>query len=77
MRGRYNERGDFLMSTVFPVDESQPSPSTLVFPHLGYGGGLNTQFVVYNQTSATFFSGNLRFFSQSGDALNIRLNSNQ
>jgi hypothetical protein len=71
IRGRYNERSEFLMSTVFPTDESAPLSSAPVFPHVVDGGGFTTQLVLYNRSSAGSFSGNLQFFSQTGATLYV------
>src|SRR5207248_6538917 len=40
IRGRYNERGDFLITTTPAADEAtQTSTGSLYFPHLADGGG--------------------------------------
>jgi hypothetical protein len=52
-RGRYNERGDFLISTMFPVQESSAvQPAPLLFPHIADGAGYTTQFVVFDRAPA-------------------------
>src|SRR5262249_19241456 len=49
LRGRYNERGDFLITTTPPTNESAPPSSTeLLFPHLANGGGYTTQFILFS-----------------------------
>jgi hypothetical protein len=74
-RGRYNERRDFLIATMFPVSGSQPAALTsLVFPQIVDGSGYSTRIVVFNRTTQTPFSGSLQFFSQSGQSLNVWLN---
>jgi hypothetical protein len=63
IRGRTNERGDFLITTTVPVDESAPvTSSELLFPHFADGGGYSTQFILFGRGT----SGTMYFFSQSG-----------
>jgi hypothetical protein len=74
LRGRYNERGDFLMTTTPPANESAPaSISPLFIPHLADGGGFTTQFVLFSGTAGPSSSGTLQFFAQSGSGLNLSL----
>jgi hypothetical protein len=74
LRGRYNERGDFLMTTTPPADESAAgSTSPLFIPHLADGGGFTTQFVLFSGTAGQSSSGTLQFFAQSGSRLNLSL----
>jgi len=74
LRGRYNERGDFLMTTTPPTDEAAPaSTSPLFVPHLADGGGFTTQFVLFSGTAGQSSSGTLQFFAQSGSPLNLSL----
>ena len=46
LRGRYNEREDFLVTTTMPSAESAPSSAELYFPHFVDSGGYTTQFVL-------------------------------
>ena len=70
LRGRYNERGDFLISTTVPVDEtSQPSSAELVFPQIVDGGGYTTQIILFSGSAGQSASGVLQFVSQSGRPL--------
>ena len=72
LRGRYNERNDFLITTTQPIDESRPVPTTeQFFPYFADGGGYTTQFILFNGTTDQFSSGSLLFFNQSGQALNL------
>ena len=50
LRGHYNERGDFLITTTVVQKENDPSPvsSELLFPHFVLGGGYETQFVLFS-----------------------------
>jgi hypothetical protein len=72
LRGRYNERGDFLITTTQPSDESTAAtPAELFFPHLADGGGYTTQFILFNGSTDQASSGSLRFFNQSGQTLSL------
>jgi hypothetical protein len=72
LRGRYNERGDFLIATTIPINESAaPNPMPLVLPHFADSGGWITQFIMFN--IAQMANGTLSFFSQSGQPLTLTL----
>ena len=72
LRGRYNERGDFLITTTQPMDESTSAPATeQFFPHFADGGGYTTQFILFNGSTDQSSSGTLRFFNQSGQSLSL------
>jgi len=74
LRGRYNERGEFLMSTAQPVDENASSTSSeLFFPHFVQSGGFTTQFVLFPISNLPT-SGRLEFFLQTGQRMNLPLN---
>jgi hypothetical protein len=61
LRGRYNERDEFLMTTTPPLRDST-SAGSLVFPHIVSGQGFSTQVVVFGGTG----TGKLYLFTQSG-----------
>jgi len=66
VRGRQNERGDFLITTTLPRnDDPIPTGSQLVFPHIASGGGYTTQFIIYGQPG----SGKLWFSPLNGAVL--------
>jgi len=68
LRGRYNERGDFLITTTPPRNDALRASSTqLIFPHIVSGGGYTTQFMLYGQPA----SGQIFFNSQNGSPLSI------
>ena len=70
LRGRYNERGDFLTTTITPVNESAPVPlAEFLFPHFVSGGGYTTQFMLFSGFAGQMSSGTLHFFSQSGQTI--------
>ena len=72
LRSRYNERGDFLISTTPPVNENAATPgSALYFPHIADAGGCTTQFVLFGGQAGQASSGTLRFFPQSGESWNV------
>ncbi len=75
LRGRYNERGDFLVTTTPPSDEgSAPSAGEMLFPHLVNGGGYTTQLVLFSGSAGQSTNGTIGLFGQSGTALNLTLN---
>jgi hypothetical protein len=70
IRGRYNERGEFLITTTPAVNESSASPSgDLFFPHIVDSGGYSTQFILFNRGMGLASSGTIQLFSQSGAAV--------
>ena len=73
LRSRTNERGDFLITTTPPVAESAPVASELFFPHFAHGGGYTTQFILFGGGSGRTLSGTVRFLSQSGEPLSLKL----
>jgi hypothetical protein len=67
LRGRYNERNDFLITALKPVAESLANTNgPLFFPQFVDGGGYVTRFVIFGTTS----SGMLQFWSSSGALVN-------
>jgi len=75
LRGRYNERNDFLITAITPVDESIPATDDdLIFPHFVQAGGYTTQFILFAGAAGQQSSGVLRFASQAGEPLNVTLN---
>ncbi len=67
LRGRYNERGDFLITTVPPLNnDGVASPNFVVFPHLVYQDGVvaySTQIILFGQGG----TGKLFLYSQQGN----------
>jgi hypothetical protein len=75
LRGRYNERGDFLITTTPPNNEATaPVATEMLFPHLANGGGYTTQFILFSGSAGQAASGNLLFLKQDGTALNLVVN---
>jgi hypothetical protein len=74
MRGRYNERGDFLMTSVPPSNETgQATTSDLFFPHIADGGGYTTQFLLYSGIFSQNTSGTLRFLTKAGSPMTLTI----
>src|SRR5262249_43182239 len=70
LRGRINERSEFLLTTL-PVADLLAAPSTapVVFPYFAAGAGWTTQIVLVNPTDATL-TGGLEFRDPSGHVTN-------
>jgi hypothetical protein len=62
LRSRYNERGDFLITTTPPMNDAIPATGVLLFPHIVTGSGYSTQIVIYGQPG----SGELFMLGQDG-----------
>jgi hypothetical protein len=74
LRGRTNERNDFLITTTSPTLESSPATSAeMLFPHLVNGGGYTTQFILFSGTAGQISSGTLRFYKTDGTPLGLSL----
>ncbi len=70
LRGRVNERGEFLLTTLPVTDLSAPpSAAPIIFPHFAAGGGWTTQIVLVNPTD-TALTGGLEFRDPSGQVTN-------
>src|SRR5215813_12955653 len=70
LRGRINERSEFLLTTL-PVTDLSAAPSTapIIFPHFAAGGGWTTQIVLVNPTDVPL-TGGLEFRDPSGQVTN-------
>ena len=73
LRGRYNERNDFLITTTPPVNEAPPATSPMIFPHIADSGGYTTQFILFSAQPGSSSSGTMQLFNQSGGALGLTL----
>jgi hypothetical protein len=77
LRGRYNERGDFLITTTpASVETANPSAAGSLFPHIVDGGGYTTQFILFDQAASGSMSGTVMFYGQDGNPLGLVLNTN-
>ena len=67
VRGRYNERGDFLTATLPAIDEFASSlRPDRAFPHYVEGAGYTTEFVLFGGNPSSAPAGVVRLFDQSG-----------
>ena len=74
LRGRYNERRDFLLATTPAISEDVPAiVGDSLFPYLADGGGYSTQFILLSPEDASSSSGWLRFYTPSGSPMNLLL----
>jgi hypothetical protein len=68
LRGRTNERDDFLITTLPAQSEgAAPTTSEMVFPHFADGGGYTTQFILMATSGRP--SGTLKFVGPFGQWL--------
>jgi hypothetical protein len=78
LRGRYNERGDFLISATAPETEARDSAGgVLVMPQIAVGGGYTSQITVFSASPGQSSLGSIRFVSQAGEALALPISSSQ
>jgi hypothetical protein len=68
LRGRTNERSEFLLTTLSVANPDQVSSASAFFPHYAFGGGWKTQFVLVNPTDNPI-TGTLSFVGQTGETL--------
>ncbi len=72
LRGLYNARNDFLLTTLPTADFTRPAPSPIVFPQIadGNGGGIyRTQFIFLSTGGSE--STTLSFFGDTGSPLAV------
>ena len=74
LRGRYNERGDFLITTMPIANEATPASSAeRIIPHLAVGGGYTTQMILMSGVEGPSSTGQLRFSTPAGEPLTMTL----
>jgi hypothetical protein len=74
LRQRYNEGGDYLITTAPPsLETASPGTAVLSFPHIVNGGGYTTQFVLFSGTAGQATGGNIRFYRQNGTSMPLSL----
>jgi hypothetical protein len=72
LRMRYNERGDFLVTTTPVTNEASPSTAAqLIFPQIVDQGGYSTEFIFFSGVAGQSTNGALQFFSGNGQPLNL------
>jgi hypothetical protein len=73
-RTRYNERGDFLITTTPVSNELLPGfAGEVLFPQIVEMDGYTTQFDLFSGSQALSPIGTLLFFTQTGQALSLSL----
>ena len=74
LRQRYNERGDYLITTTPPsIENRSPVATARSFPHIVNGGGYTTQFVLFSGTAGQATGGSMKFYRQNGTAMPLSL----
>jgi len=72
LRGRTNERFDFLITTVPPIEEiNLGSSAEVVFPHFVDSGGYTTQFILLNGVTGQTSLGTVLFRTIGGQRLDL------
>jgi hypothetical protein len=72
LRVRYNERGNFLITTTPVANEGSPSTTAeSIFPQIADQGGYSTQFILFSGVFGQRTTGTLAFFGQNGQPLNL------
>src|SRR2546428_11679005 len=71
LRGRTNERGDFLITTTPPVAEDGSSSPELFFPHFADAGGLTTPLILFSHGSNRPHGGTTPLLSPSRRPLHV------
>jgi TonB family protein len=72
LQGQYNERGDFLISTTPPTNETlSASVTDSIFPLLVRGSGFTTQFLIFSGSTGQSTTADLQFSSQDGTLQNL------
>jgi hypothetical protein len=67
LRGRTNERGDFLISTMPVTNEDAAATSLeMLFPHFAVGNGYTTDLIFFSGSSGQTSSGSTRFYDGNG-----------
>jgi hypothetical protein len=69
IRGRYNEHGEFLLSTTPPADPAQNLGDETFIPQIVDGAGYSTDIVIYDLLGGSPLSGNIYFFDQNGQPI--------
>ena len=76
LRGRTNERADFLIATTPPsVEGGTTVSSDTYFPHIADSGGWTTQFILFSGAGGQTSTGTLQFINQNGQALDLPVSS--
>jgi hypothetical protein len=74
VRGRYNERNEFLFSVMPPVNEAAaPLAGPLYFPLIVDSGGYTTQLILFTHQPGSAPTGTIQLFSPTGGTLDLAL----
>jgi len=76
LRGRTNERSEFLLSALPVIDVAAPVTAPLILPHFVDGGGWTTEVTLVNPSDDRL-SGTIRVNDQSGSPLTVTANGAQ
>jgi len=68
VRSHVNERGEFLVATTAPVDDSTPGEAEVFFPHFADGAGYSMQFILFGRAS----SGTISFYDPAGNPVSVQ-----
>jgi TonB family protein len=72
LRGRYNERGDFVITTTPPANEAATASSFgYAFPEVVNGGGYTTQFLLFSGAASQAGDASLQVVNQDGTPVNL------
>jgi sugar lactone lactonase YvrE len=75
LRGRTNERSEFLITTLPVIDLQAPvSTDSAVIPHFADGGGWTTQTILVNPTDSVL-TGTIQFVDSSGGPATVAVNN--
>jgi hypothetical protein len=69
LRGTYNARQEFIISTLTPLIDGTPLPPAMYLPQLVTGAGYSTRLVFTNLTSG-WSTGNIRLLNTDGSPTN-------
>ena len=72
LRGRYNERGDFLIAATPPTPDGGFLGSEMSIPLVVDSGGYESQIILYSADPGPVV-GNLRYRDRNGDLLDLRM----
>src|SRR5262249_41393568 len=69
-----NSRNDPILSILPVADLAQPSPASLVFPHIAIGDHFSTRLTFVNADRTKTITGSLRFYKPDGGDMSLIYN---
>jgi hypothetical protein len=75
LRGRYNERTDFLFASTPPVIEGTASNTEVMFSYFADGGGYTTQFILLSNVNSQASAGSMSLYDPTGSPAALALRS--